>query len=759
MTGSSLYAKIRGIALRLKQALTPPAPAWTGAATAVYLIGALAMLALFVTVIVPDFSWQRLPAYVAVIGALILAGLAVLAVAALVMHLPRRYRYALAFAAPFMVAAVFPGKPIWNIAAAAALILIVSLIGGSLAVLRRSATARLRRSRSIGILAIALAGLIAGAYAVFSDKGPANPALADFVLENRTLDLPNPGLPGPHAVRSLTYGSGKDRWRDAYGAGVDLVTRTVDGSKFIGNWAGLSGWLRTSYWGFDVTALPLQARVWYPDGDGPFPVVLIVHGNHAMEDYSDPGYAYLGELLASRGIITASVDQNFINSAISSYVQFWKDRPGLEEENDARAWLLLEHLKLWRDWNQEAGHPFQGNVDMDRVALIGHSRGGEAVGIAAAFNALDRYPDDASVDFDYGFNLRGVIAIAPVYGQYEPRERPTPIRNVDYFTIHGDLDGDVQSFEGMGQYSRTTFDDDDYHFRAGLYVIGANHGQFNTTWGDTDTWAFDAWALDRDRIMDGEAQREVARVYFSAFLEIVLHGRREYLPMFRDPRHAASWLPQTFYIPRFSDTQDTVLADFEEDIDPATMSVPGGRIATRHVSRWYETGNALKWDELDTHSAVVAWDRRFSDDVARLDFDFPAMPAGQLLVASLAAIEIDTLPDDWQEADSASEQEEADEVLDWTVELADAAGRSASVPLSHDAPLYPLVRAVPRRARFLEAEDDTEVLFRRFELPVADFMARNPELDAASITRVSFVFDRSAEGAIIVDDLSFSTTP
>ena len=34
----------------------------------------------------------------------------------------------------------------------------------------------------------------------------------------------------------------------------------------------------------------------------------IVHGNHGMDDFSDPGYAYLGELLANRGFIVASVD-------------------------------------------------------------------------------------------------------------------------------------------------------------------------------------------------------------------------------------------------------------------------------------------------------------------------------------------------------------------------------------------------------------------------------------------------------------------
>ena len=372
---------------------------------------------------------------------------------------------------------------------------------------------------------------------------------------------------------------------------ADLISRSVDGSKLIDNWDGFSGWLRTSYWGFDVTELPLQARVWYPEGDGPFPLVLIVHGNHSMEDFSDPGYGYLGELLASRGIIFASVDENFVNSSISAAVEFFADRPGLKEENDSRGWLLLEHLSQWRDWNKEAGHLFQNKVDIDRVALIGHSRGGEAVGIAASFNSLERYPDDATQKFDFGFNLRGVIAIAPVDGQYQPRENGTPVRDVNYFTIHGSMDGDVQSFEGMSQYSRVTFtDDSDSRFKAGLYVTGANHGQFNTTWENLDTGIFRAWALDLDGIMDGEAQRDIGREYSSApswkSYSTIEPNTCRYFPM-PDTRPDGY---RIFFISVSSQVRrQQAIADFEEDIDPVTTTLAGGRIETEHLSKWHET--------------------------------------------------------------------------------------------------------------------------------------------------------------------------
>jgi hypothetical protein len=102
--------------------------------------------------------------------------------------------------------------------------------------------------------------------------------------------------------------------------------------------------------------------------------------------------------------------------------------------------------------------------------------------------------------------------------------------------------------------------------------------------------------------MDGEEQRDVARVYFSAFLEVVLRDRLEYLPIFSDARYAAGWLPNTFYINQYSNSAELPVADFEEDIDPTTNSLAGGRIETAHLSKWYEARNSLKWDDLDTHS-------------------------------------------------------------------------------------------------------------------------------------------------------------
>ena len=148
------------------------------------------------------------------------------------------------------------------------------------------------------------------------------------VLAQQTITAPNPGDPGPYKVLRLYYGSGNDKQRREFRDSVTYKTKPVDVSPYAQIQPEQAA-DRKDFWGFDLKQAPLNARVWYPDGAGPFPLVLVVHGNHTPEDYSDPGYDYLGELLASRGFILASLDENWINGA-------------LRGENDGRAWMLLQ---------------------------------------------------------------------------------------------------------------------------------------------------------------------------------------------------------------------------------------------------------------------------------------------------------------------------------------------------------------------------------------------------------------------------------
>ena len=137
-------------------------------------------------------------------------------------------------------------------------------------------------------------------------------------------------------------------------------------------------------------------------------------------------------------------------------------------------------------------------------------------------------------------------------------------------------------------------------------------------------------------------------------------------------------------------------------------------------------------------------------------------PESRLFFA-LAAGDEGTLPDTWDEeaedgeAEGEEEGEETEEdepkPLDWSIVLSDATGEEAALPLSHDRPLFPQVKAATRRASFLDSVDPSEVVLHQHSYPLADFVDINPHFDPSSVREIRFVFDSSAKGVVIIDDL------
>src|SRR5687768_6051740 len=432
------------------------------------------------------------------------------------------------------------------------------------------------------------------------------PSDAPVVLSQQLLSAPNPSAPGSFAVRHTYYGSGTDKQRAEYRDSVTIKTKSVDVSKFV-TVDPTQVKSRRKFWGFEPRNFPINARVWYPEGAGPFPLVLIVHGNHNMADFSDPGYQYLGELLASRGYILASVDMNFINGSMRG-------------ENDARGILLLEHLKVWKGFNEDASNAFYRKVDFQNISLMGHSRGGEAVAHAAAFNRLKHYPDDATVKFDYNFPIQSIVAIAPVDGQYRPSEKFQPVRDVSYLVFHGSHDGDVSVFHGLRQYQRVEFTDGRPRFKAAVYVYRANHGQWNSVWNNKDNGPRSARLLDLRGLMTPDEQRQFGKVYISAFLDATLKNDKRYLPLFRDHRVAGEWLPKTMYITRFQDSNYRSLADFEEDVVVTSGGVRGVTLRADSIASWKEAPLTFRSaaraggtsDPQNNHAVWLGWNNRLA---------------------------------------------------------------------------------------------------------------------------------------------------
>lgn len=562
---------------------------------------------------------------------------------------------------------------------------------------------------------------------------------------NSDSDFKNPIEQRKYTVGSLTYGSGNDK-RTEFGEDAKLISGTVNATQMVGKISGFKGKMRELFWGFTEREYPLNGTVWYPKEEGKYPLVMIVHGNHAMEDYSDSGYAYLGELLASQGFIAVSVDENFLNGS-------WSGSMG--NENDARAWMLLKHLEVFEKWNQSIDNVFYEKVDMENIALIGHSRGGEAVATAATFNKLDLYPNDADIVFDFGFNIVSVVAIAPTDGQYKPGGKLTPLENVNYLVLQGSQDGDISSFYGDLQYDRVAFTDDKEYFKSSLYIEGANHGQFNTTWGNIDIGGPSGLFLNVKPMIGGEEQRKIAKIYISSFLQNTLYNKSDYIKLFQNHNYGQKILPKTKYISKFEDSNYSVIANFEEDVDITTGTLSGVKLKGERFRFWREKDAPLRNEDEKNNSGVfLRWKNTYGIETknkksfATYKVKLPKdLSKKELNKSSILNFSL---------ADTGFSENIGN--IDLTIEVKDKNGLVSEVALSEVGALNPAFKVKFTKWSFLEKTYDNEIEMglQSYRIPLGNFMEKNPEVSLSNIEYINFIFNKTTEGEVLLDDIGFS---
>ncbi|WP_209021960.1 Ig-like domain-containing protein [Nocardioides sp. 503] len=238
--------------------------------------------------------------------------------------------------------------------------------------------------------------------------------------------------------------------------------------------------------------LEIRGQLYYPaDRAEPSPVLVLVHGNHGSCDAgqnsttatcsaykrNEAGYAYLAENLATWGYTTFSVsqDQMMMRQDTAKGKGMHQRRlliaatlDALSAANAAGGLPVDEHTTI--------GTTLVGKLDLTRIGLMGHSRGGDGVTSFIDYNRIrtdgPRYP------------LRGVISLAPV-----DYERKAPY-GVPYMTILPFCDGDVSNLQGARFYERSQYINGDDPFpRIQSSQLGAIHNWYNSVWyadGDAD---------------------------------------------------------------------------------------------------------------------------------------------------------------------------------------------------------------------------------------------------------------------------------
>lgn len=309
----------------------------------------------------------------------------------------------------------------------------------------------------------------------------------------------------------------------------------------------------------------VNALIRYPlDGDGPFPVVLYLHGRHVTCSYlgteflstgecdlelpgvlgqplnviksidNYKGYDYMARNLAAHGYVVVSINANDVND---------KDLAG-DAGVQARSELILHHLDILREINRtgfysKLDEPYllaslRGKINMDKVGLMGHSRGGQGVTHSLTVNQT-RGPTlevgevtPAGSAFNQPHNISAIFALAPT--NFDIIKAP----NTTFAVLLPYCDGDVSNLQGAFMYDESrNLEETTPSRKFQLVTMGANHNFYNTTWSGDDYSNNDSWcnsAAESNGRDDPIDQRRHGEFLMSSFFRLFLGNETAFGP-------------------------------------------------------------------------------------------------------------------------------------------------------------------------------------------------------------------------------------
>ena len=500
----------------------------------------------------------------------------------------------------------------------------------------------------------------------------------------------------------------------------------------------------------------LWARAWWPKdrtAGEKWPIVFLLHGNHATcglgsRPRSDSGcgytltgscgdgetvvpnhegYAYLGTLLASHGLIAVSINANRGITCSSGEESDW----GL---NLARGRLILRHMQAWSAWSAEGGAPeslggseaLRGSVDWARTGLFGHSRGGEGARAAYDLYLDPGSPWPAKIP---GARVRAIFEVGAVDGQ---TNRTLDAVGTAWNQLLPMCDGDVSDLEGRLPFERMMAMRSERPMtpKSLTMVWGANHNFFNTEWqrSDSDRCQGGAPIFDPDA-SSSEAQQKIARELVAAFFRSHLNGPAEE-PLGRafDPLwEPSAALSAVGRVDRdFAPTIDQSLFARVDDFDrPTGMSSNGVANAANLITVRNQRDGRPVFSE-------ISWGDRSGDAYLQVNWAEPAggRDARAFGLLSFRVARAPVNPD----VESTS--------TDFSISLVDASGMmSPSVQLSAFVDLA--------------GPPNPTITFQTARIPLNAF----PNVDLARLVGVRFSFDRSPAGKIELANVRLGAAP
>jgi len=520
---------------------------------------------------------------------------------------------------------------------------------------------------------------------------------------------------------------GNEDYLEKYPMVNQEISDTTGISYFLNSWNKT----RENYLGFNVYNVPLNAHYYMPESPGNYPVLVLVHGNHEMSHDSEIGYGYLGRYLASRGYVVVSVDENFLNySSFDSKLM----QQSLGNENDARAYVLLRHVSMILDKSLEADSIFYNKINKDQIALMGHSRGGEAVAIASFFNQIKYLPNNYNKRFEEDFKIKSVIAVAPTDKQYKPAGKLIELTDVNYLLLHGSHDMDVTYMAGLNQYDRINYSNEDSYFKSAVYIYGANHGYFNETWHKGDTSPISGMLHNTRQLIERKTQEEIASQLIYSFLEASLKEDAIQRKGFENLKSFTD-LPENLYVSQYHESGDLVIVDYSEDNYLETGTLEGTILSSSGLNKWYESSTRLDGKSSNVYGAYLGWNKK-SESSYQLDIMPKAFKTEDILYLTIADDTVDN-----------------EENINFKIRLEDTNGQTSDVFISEYGYLQHQIEINLPKLYMFEDINNREAMYQTIQLPLILFENKNSQLNLSDISKISLVFENGDNQIIILKDL------
>ncbi len=509
---------------------------------------------------------------------------------------------------------------------------------------------------------------------------------------------------------------------------------------------------------FRAMTVRLNGMIAAPAEDaGPYPVVVILHGTHpgcpeidhvdrwpcdpADERPNYQGFAYLAEHLAAHGYVALSININAENT-----FGFGEPAPGERLHQ-----IIDKHLRALAEASAGGKNGFgvdlEGKADMRRLALLGHSRGGE---MALVFSRSPEMVAATADDDGYG-PVTGVLQIAPSPVFADPADGS----DIPLAIILPMCDGDVTNLEGQhffeaarlapGQEARVT----------SAFVERANHNFFNSTLGD-DPFGRPG-RPDCDPLLKPEAQQTFLDDYAVDFLA-TLFGKDA------DAETAGERMGLNPAMPAPSalyelDARVAVLPEVSEreviftpaTADELTTNRLGGLVEAEGLTTFFcEAGYFTPAVRPGSEPcrrvnvvipgnpalAVVSWET----PGAALRFE---IPPGKGDLSQAAAITLRAAVDPMSELNAKSENQS------FSIRLTDAGGRSAIMPTRSDEPALFFPQGEMVEDENFGARFTGRLPLTTIRVPLSAFQG----VDMTDIREIALVFDQTRRGSLFLADV------